>query len=268
MPGLSLRVTLGQDLFWRLLSGQQVLPIQRGCDLYTRNFLDYWNLRAVDALETGRNAFTTGNTDWASPLWCTNGQSVAKVLGSLSLSSALSEDPAESADSTQEGDTPAVPTVPALLPQQTDGHLPDADAADAVQAAVQFPSGSTTRFAYDTDTGTYGMLHNDGSPQLDANTGTQAAFDNLLVLYSASTLRDDGRTLDYDLTMGGGLWLNGGHLWHITWTQGTGSTFAFYDADGRPLRILSGRSYIAWLSSLTGEEVTVQDSAGNDLLQP
>ena len=78
----------------------------------------------------------------------------------------------------------------------------------------------------------------------------------------------DGRTLDYDLTMGGGLWLNGGHLWHITWTQGTGSTFAFYDADGRPLRILSGRSYIAWLSSLTGEEVTVQDSAGNDLLQP
>ena len=230
-------VTLGQDLFWRLLSGQQVLPIQRGCELYT-------------------------------PLWCTNGQSVAKVLGSLSLSSALSEDPAESADSTQEGDTPAVPTVPALLPQQTDGHLPDADVADAVQAAVQFPSGSTTRFAYDTDTGTYGMLHHDGSPQLDANTGIQAAFDNLLVLYSASTPRDDGRTLDYDLTMGGGLWLNGGHLWHITWTQGTGSTFAFYDADGRPLRILSGRSYIAWLSSLTGEEVTVQDSAGNDLLQP
>ena len=60
-------VTLGQDLFWRLLSGQQVLPIQRGCDLYTRNFLDYWNLRAVDALETGRNAFTNGNTDCPGP---------------------------------------------------------------------------------------------------------------------------------------------------------------------------------------------------------
>ena len=277
-------VTLGQDLFWRLLSGQQVLPIQRGCDLYTRNFLDYWNLRAVDALETGRNAFTTGNTDWASPLWCTNGQSVAKVLGSLSLSSALSEDPAESADSTQEGDTPAVPTVPALLPQQTDGHLPDADGAllpqsmenkvpdatapDAVNVRLQFDEQNATGFAYDAESATYKMLHADGTPQLDANTGTQAAFDNLLVLYSASTPRDDGRTLDYDLTMGGGLWLNGGHLWHITWTQGTGSTFAFYDADGRPLRILSGRSYIAWLSSLTGEEVTVQDSAGNDLLQP
>mgnify|MGYP000121518928 CR=1 FL=1 len=260
-------VTRGQDLYWRLLSGQQVLPIQRGCDLYTRNFLDYWNLRAVDALETGRNAFTTGNTDWASPLWCTNGQSVAKVLGSLSLSSALSEDPAESADSTQEGDTPAVPTVPALLPQQTDGHLPDADAADAVQAAVQFPSGSTTRFAYDTDTGTYGMLHNDGSPQLDANTGIQAAFDNLLVLYSASTPRDDGRTLDYDLTMGGGVWLNEGHLWNITWTQGTDTTFQFYDADGELLTLNAGRSYLALVSSVTGQELTVTNSAGENLIQ-
>lgn len=88
------------------------------------------------------------------------------------------------------------------------------------------------------------------------------------MLYSASALRDDGSTLDYDLTMGGGLWLNGGHLWHITWTQGTDTTFAFYDSDGRMLTLQSGRSYIAWLSSLTGEEVTVQDTAGTDLLTP
>ena len=257
-------VTLGQDLFWRLLSGQQVLPIQRGCDRYTRNYLDYEGLRAVDALEVGRNAFTSGNGSWVSPMWCTSGQAVESVLGSLNLTSALSEASSSSA-AAEEGETP---TVPALLPQRIGNHLPDADAAEAVQASVQFPSGSVTRFAYDADTGTYGMQHSDGTPQLDANTGTQAAFDNLLVLYSASALRDDGSTLDYDLTMGGGLWLNGGHLWHITWTQGTDTTFAFYDSDGRMLTLQSGRSYIAWLSSLTGEEVTVQDSAGNDLLQP
>ena len=49
-------VTLGQDLFWRLLNGQQVLPIQRGCDLYTRNFLDYWKQAATPsppAIPTG-----------------------------------------------------------------------------------------------------------------------------------------------------------------------------------------------------------------------
>ena len=112
----------------------------------------------------------------------------------------------------------------------------------------------------------YGMLHADGTPQLDANTGTQAVFDNLLILYSGSSLRDDGRTLDYDLSFGGGVWLNGGRLWHITWTQGTGSTFAFYDADGRPLSIRTGRSYIALVSSVTGQELTVLDSAGQNAL--
>lgn len=224
-------VTLGQDLFWRLLSGQQVLPIQRGCDLYTRNFLDYWNLRAVDALETGRNAFTTGQYRLGQPAVVHQRSICGQGAGQPESLVRAVRGPCRIRRQHAGRGHPAVPTVPALLPQQTDGHLPDADVADAVQAAVQFPSGSTTRFAYDTDTGTYGMLHNDGSPQLDANTGIQAAFDNLLVLYSASTPRDDGRTLDYDLTMGGGLWLNGGHLWHITWTQGTGSTFAFYDAD-------------------------------------
>ena len=38
------------------------------------------------------------------------------------------------------------------------------------------------------------MTGADGAPRVDANTGQQAAFDNLLLLYSAPTLRDDGRT--------------------------------------------------------------------------
>mgnify|MGYP002650588478 CR=1 FL=1 len=112
----------------------------------------------------------------------------------------------------------------------------------------------------------YGMLHADGTPQLDANTGTQAAFDNLLILYSGSSLRDDGRTLDYDLSMGGGVWLNGGHLWQVTWTQGTQSTLALYDSNGKPLNLPAGRSYIALLSSLTGQELLVQSSTGEALV--
>ena len=97
------------------------------------------------------------------------------------------------------------------------------------------------------------------------NNRQQAGFDNLLILFSASSLRDDGLTLDYDLSMGGGVWLNGGHLWTLTWTQGSDSTFAFYDADGRPFNLLAGRSYLALVSSLTGQELTVTNSAGEAL---
>ena len=257
-------VAPGQDVYWRVLSGQQVLPVQRGCSLYTRRYLEYFGLRAVDALEVGRNAFFSGGNEWSNAsLWCTSGTALSKVLSSLTLDTALVPEGAASAAADTES---TVLAVPPLLPQKTNTRVPDATAADAEQVRVQFGTESATGFEYAADAGTYRMLHADGTPQLDANTGTQAEFDNLLILYCTSSLRDDDYTLDYDLTMGGGVWLNGGHLWNLTWTQGSNSTFALYDTGGRPLTMESGRTYLAIVSSLTGQELTVTNAAGENLL--
>ena len=221
----------------------------------------------MDALEVGRNAFSCDDVWSGAPLWHTSGGEVASVLGSLNLSGALGDhgSSASSSASTAE-DSSAISALPALLPQAKEPRLPEPGSRDAEQVQINFAPQSTTGFAYDAASGTYGMLRADGTAQLDANTGAQAQFDNLLVLYSASSLRDDGTTLDYDLSLGGGVWLNGSQLWHITWTQGTDSTFAFYDADGRPLSIRTGHSYIALVSSVTGQELTVLDSAGQNVL--
>ena len=239
-------VSAGQDLYWRLLVGQQVLPVQRGGGAFDQNYLDYYSLRAVDALEVGTNAFTCDTTWTSRPLWRTSGNALAGVLRSLNISSALSEsrltDAASSAAGESESEASPTLSVPPLLPQQTEGKLPDASAADAVRVQVQFGADNATGFVYNADSNTYKMLHADGTPQLDANNSQQAGFDNLLILFSASSLRDDGLTLDYDLSMGGGVWLNGGHLWYITWTQGTDTTFQFYDADGELLTLNAGRS--------------------------
>ena len=132
--------------------------------------------------------------------------------------------------------------------------------------AIYAMADNATGFVYDADSGTYKMLHADGTPQLDANNSQQAGFDNLLILFSASSLRDDGLTLDYDLSMGGGVWLNGGHLWTITWTQGRDNTLLLYDADGRTMNIEAGTSYIALVTSLTGQELTVTNSSGEEIL--
>ena len=51
-------VAAGEDLYWRLLVGQQVIPVQRGGGQFDQNYLDYYSLRPVDALEAGRNAFS------------------------------------------------------------------------------------------------------------------------------------------------------------------------------------------------------------------
>lgn len=261
-------VTLGQDLYWRLLSGQQVIPVQRGGGQFDRSYLDYYNIRAVDALEVGRNAFSCDSSWSNAPLWCTSGADVQGVLNSLNISSRLDELAAASSGAASENADSGTVTaaLPPLLPQRAEPHLPEPQSEEAARVQVHFGTRSATGFAYDETSGTYGMLRADGTPQTDANTGTQAQFDNLLILFSGSSLRDDQRTLDYDLTLGGGFWLHGGNLWSITWTQGTDSTLAFYDADGRPLTLCNGRSYLALVSSVTGEEVGIQNTAGEELL--
>lgn len=261
-------VTLGQDLYWRLLSGQQVIPVQRGGGQFDRSYLDYYNIRAVDALEVGRNAFSCDSSWSNAPLWCTSGADVQGVLNSLNISSSLDElAAASSGAASEDADSGTVTAaLPPLLPQRAEPHLPEPQSEEAARVQVHFGTRSATGFAYDETSGTYGMLRADGTPQTDANTGTQAQFDNLLILFSGSSLRDDQRTLDYDLTLGGGFWLHGGNLWSITWTQGTDSTLAFYDADGRPLTLCNGRSYLALVSSVTGEEVGIQNTAGEELL--
>ena len=72
-------VSAGQDLYWRLLVGQQVLPVQRGGGAFDQNYLDYYSLRAVDALETGTNAFSCDGAWSNSPLWYTSGSALAGV---------------------------------------------------------------------------------------------------------------------------------------------------------------------------------------------
>ena len=238
-------VAAGQDIYWRLLVGQQPLPVQRGGGQFDQNYLDYYSIRAVDALEAGRTAFDCGS-EWSNaPLWYTSGSAVSKVLDALSISAVLTESRVTSAASaaaaSASSGSDAVLTVPALLPQEEDGKLPDATAPDAVNVRVCFDDNNATGFAYDPDSGLYRMLHADGTPQLDANNG-------------------------FDLSMGGGVWLNGGHLWTITWTQGQDNTLLFYDADGRTMNIKAGTSYIALVTSVTGQELTVTNSSGEEIL--
>ena len=262
-------VAAGQDLYWRLLAGQQAIPIQLGGGRFNQNYLDYYSIRAVDALEAGRNAFSCMDTWSNSPLWYTSGEAVSGVLSSLSISPSVSESRVTSGVSSAAAASSGAADVlqlPPLLQQEAEGRLPDATAHDAVNVRVAFDAKNATGFVYDEASGQYQMLRADGTPQLDANSNQAAAFDNLLILFSGSALRDDGRTFDYDLTMGGGVWLNGGHLWTLTWTQGSDSTFALYDADGKSLTLSAGRSYLALVSSLTGQELQVTDGSGTSLL--
>lgn len=119
-------VAAGQDIYWRLLVGQQPIPVQRGGGQFDQNFLDYYSIRAVDALEAGRTAFDCGS-EWSNaPLWHTSGEAISNVLDELSISSVLTESRvtnvvSAAADSASSG-ADAVLSIPALLPQEADAN--------------------------------------------------------------------------------------------------------------------------------------------------
>ena len=157
-------VTLGQDLYWRLLSGQEVLPIQRGAGQFARNYLDYYNLRAVDALEVGRNAFPAMMSGAARRcgIPARGGRLRAgqpepfRRIGDHGSSASSSASTAE--------DSSAISALPALLPQAKEPRLPEPGSRDAEQVQINFAPQSTTGFAYDAASGTYGMLRADAPP--------------------------------------------------------------------------------------------------------
>lgn len=66
--------------------------------------------------------------------------------------------------------------------------------------------------------------------------------------------------------MGGGVWLNGGHLWQVTWTQGTQSTLALYDSNGKPLNLPGGAQLHRPALQPYGQELLVQSSSGEALV--
>ena len=107
-------VAAGEDLYWRLLVGQQVIPVQRGGGQFDQNYLDYYSLRPVDALEAGRNAFSCP-AGWSNaPLWYTSGSALSSALETLNISSTLTESrvttaASAAADSASDHPGPAAP---------------------------------------------------------------------------------------------------------------------------------------------------------------
>jgi hypothetical protein len=236
-------VAQGQDVYAQLLAALNVLPVQKGATVYARNYQQYNAVQPVDALEVGTKAFAAdASADYPDEFaWYTSGSQLTGVLAELGISA--------------QGEA---------LPLATFGTPAAADSdAAATEIRVQFSTASTSRFAYDAAQGSYRMSRTDGTPQVDANTGTQASFTNVLVLFSAASLKDDGYTRQYDLTSGTGVYFVGGGWQRIAWSRtGVGTALTLCDEAGKSLALARGRSYIALLGGFSGQSLTAQDANG------
>ncbi len=74
-------VAAGEDLYWRLLVGQQVMPVQRGGGPLTRTISIIIPCGPVDALETGTQRLLLRRRMEQRPLWYTSGSALGRSAG-------------------------------------------------------------------------------------------------------------------------------------------------------------------------------------------
>lgn len=126
--------------------------------------------------------------------------------------------------------------------------IPDMGTApsDAATVNVSFGGIKDTSFTYHSDTGLYTGFQQ-GNDLIDGTTSETVKFKNLLVLYADTKTVDDygRRAVDLEGT-GTGHFICNGKTVSIKWSHsGTGSCFKYTLADGTPLELGVGKSYIA-----------------------
>lgn len=115
---------------------------------------------------------------------------------------------------------------------------------EAPQAYLRFSGYTNAQFIYDEETGQY-RKNAFGEAQLDAGTGEQVAYDNVLVLFTEIKKYPDGVLAKVDFSINGiGYYLNGGRYERVRWMKGSPQA---------PLRIVSG----------DGSEQDIQINCGN-----
>ena len=130
--------------------------------------------------------------------------------------------------------------------------LTSGDAGNTVR--LVFPEYKLTNFTYSADKGGY-TSDQWGTGYVDGNTNELAVFENVLVLLAPTQVGIDTKwhsavTLtDYT---GTGYFCNNGYCVPINWSRaGLDDTFHYTNADGTPLKLGVGRTYIG----LTGTEL-------------
>ena len=152
-----------------------------------------------------------------------------------------------------------------LLSTHTDGYTYEMTFADdgtpaggqgAETITVPFSGSKTTTFRYDADSGLY-LAEQYGGAMIDGNDDTQISAANVLILRTQCTVVDDKGRLTVDLSRGEGWFACGGKLIPIQWEKGgRNDQLHYYTADGQPLTLGRGRSYVC-IIPLT-REITVE----------
>ena len=238
----------GRDLLLQAALPLNAVPVHIDKNIYAANLLNTLAYQDLDGYHVGKTAFAFDQSRQDAGYreencWYTTGELIRNGLQSYGASA--------------EGEnTPLFRfgTRPEVAPENRNG----------TNLTVTFSKSDSEQLNYNEGTGLYEKLNADGSPMTDAESGQQVAFTNVFVLYASSGIKDDGYTRQYDMTGGTGLYLQGGAWEQIHWTKedATGP-FSLTAADGTPLTVAPGKSFIAIWGGYYGQSLSLTAADGS-----
>jgi|GEM_PF-152048 len=243
----------GRDLFLQAALPLNAMPVSIDKNVYAANLLNTLTYQDLDGYHVGKTAFAfdQGRQDAGyreENCWYTTGELIRSGAASYGTALEGSNTPLFRFGAREE-----------VAPENRSG----------MSLTVTFSKSDSEQLNYNTGTGLYEKLNADGSPMTDADNGQQAAFTNVFVLYASSGIKDDGYTRQYDMTGGTGLYLHGGAWEQISWSKedATGP-FSLTAADGTPLTVAPGKSFIAIWGGYYGQALRLTAADGSEQTLP
>lgn len=243
----------GRDLFLQVALPLNAVPVHIDKNIYASNLLNMLSYQDLDGYHIGKAAFAfdQGRQDAGyreENCFYTTGELIRNGLTNYGAATDGDNTPLFRFGVREE-----------VLPENRNG----------MNLTVTFSATDSEQLNYNTGTGLYEKLNADSSPMTDADNGQRAAFTNVFVLYASSGIKDDGYTRQYDMTGGTGLYLHGGAWEQIYWTKedATGP-FALTTADGAPLTVAPGKSFIAIWGGYYGQALTLTAADGSEQSLP
>ena len=237
-----------KDLLLQFTLPLNAVPVHIGKNIYAGNLLNTLEYQDLDGLHIGKGAFAFDEQAYEAGTpeencWYTDAALVAAGLKAYGASASGENTPLFRFGSRS-----------AVAP----------DRKNAASLTIHWSAASATGLVYQEETGLYQMQDAlTRQPLTDDDTGETPVFTNVMVLFASSGVKDDGVTRQYDLTGGDGIYLTDGAWEAIRWTKGDATApLALTDADGRPLTVRPGKSYLAVWGGYFGQSIRLTSSDG------
>lgn len=129
----------------------------------------------------------------------------------------------------------------------------------ATGVIIPYSGNNVAQFLYDADKHIY-LRSTNSKAQMDAITGEQIGFTNLLLLTCESSIYNKVTGTEFDLNTasgGTGYYISEGHSTEIAWSRDADGNLLLHDKNGTPLQVNRGKTYIGMIDLVNSSSVLI-----------